>query len=516
MERLVAARKLVGELVKAEQIEVRRAEIVGRDLDKYCETLGRPPTGHELEAWLDEHPQVSELYASPNLLDELAYRYLTPPPPERVNDADARHPELERQIRDGGGAREPFAVYADWLQEQGDPMGELIALGIKATDGSEEDALRFHRYLKLHEARFVAGIPRDKVSFAWRHGVVDAIEEAQLERMTLGQWEHVLGLRVCEFLRAITLRRPPTPDLETVIVARAAESFRTLTLEAAGPHLPPTLLTRPLRTLAVAGSKLALASDTLPPSLERLELRVDALEPTLPLRLGIRELHVSVHGLGASKLVTLLETIELPALTHLAISDGVLDPKTFGKLGRLPLAKQLASLALTNLELTDDTVQAMARTKTAFEALAELDVSFNELSRDGLATAKQLAPAVTSKRQNKRGSSAEKRVRRFAGTRLTVAEGIADPALWKRAGVDGDVRWGRYRGEDEYELFVTADLTRYGCSCPSSIQPCKHVVALALVAERTALAEASSQGIEERVARRRAELEGDQFDAIME
>jgi len=32
---------------KAEQIEVRRAEIVGRDLAGLCETLGRPPTAEE-------------------------------------------------------------------------------------------------------------------------------------------------------------------------------------------------------------------------------------------------------------------------------------------------------------------------------------------------------------------------------------------------------------------------------------------------------------------------------------
>ena len=106
---------------------------------------------------------------------------------------------------------------------------------------------------------------------------------------------------------------------------------------------------------------------------------------------------------------------------------------------------------------------------------------------------------VASRRQNKRGNAMEKRVRRFAGSRLQVAEGIADPKAWKRAGVDGESRWARYRGEAEYELFVAADLSRYGCSCPSSIQPCKHVVALALVAERTALPTAPSNGIESRV-----------------
>ncbi|MDQ3338403.1 MAG: hypothetical protein M4D80_24825 [Myxococcota bacterium] len=515
MDRLVAARKLLAELVKDEQIEVRRTEIVGRDLDKYCETLGRPPTGHELEAWLEEHAQVTDVFASPTLLEELIFRYLTPPPVEHLSTADARHPELEQQIR-ASDAREHYTVYADWLQEQGDPMGELIALGIKATDGGEEETTRFERYLKLHEARFVPDVPRTKVTLLWRNGLVDTIEEAPLDWMTLAQWEHVLRLRVCEALRGITLRRPPTADMEALIVEHAADSFRTLTLESVGERLPPRLVQRSLRTLSVTAGKLVLTADSVPGSLERLELRVTELECVLPLRLPIRELHVAVNGFSATRLVSLLETLDLPALTHLGISDGLLDPKTFGRLGRLPLAAQLTHLALTNLELTDDMVQAMARAKTSFGALAELDVSFNELSREGLETAKTIAKTVASKRQNRRGNGAEKRVRRFAGTRLSVAEGIADPKMWKKAGVDGDVRWGRYRGEDEYELFVTADLSRYGCSCPSSIQPCKHVVALALVAERSTLPEGSSQGIEDRVARRRAEIEAAGFEDVME
>ena len=56
-------------------------------------------------------------------------------------------------------------------------------------------------------------------------------------------------------------------------------------------------------------------------------------------------------------------------------------------------------------------------------------------------------------------------------------------------------------GEADYELFISSDLSRYGCSCPSSIQPCKHVVALALIAERTGLPPAPSNGLEDRVAR---------------
>jgi hypothetical protein len=80
MDRVVATRKLVAELVKSNQIEVRRVEIVAKDLAALIDELGRPPSGRELEEWLGEHAQVDELYANENVIEELTQRHLTPPP----------------------------------------------------------------------------------------------------------------------------------------------------------------------------------------------------------------------------------------------------------------------------------------------------------------------------------------------------------------------------------------------------------------------------------------------------
>jgi uncharacterized protein (TIGR02996 family) len=531
MDRIVAARKLLGELVKGEQLEVRRIEIVGRDLARFVETLGRPPSGEELEDWLGEHAQVTELYAGPALLDELVYRHLTPPPSsEPALLADVRHPELERQLREAPDGSEPYLVYADWLQERGDPLGELIALGVASAGGADDAVLRFERHLKLHEARFLGGLARqlpEHVVLRWRYGVVHGIEERELsEGLPPRSWEQLLRLRVCELVRSLTLVRPCVPELDAAIAASASGSLRALTLKGCSGRLPAQLLRRELRSLSLAGGQIAIGPDTLPASLEHLELRVHdaalAGEHRAPLEWGLCELDVALTaplaaflagvrlprlarltlnlgGESAAAVPELLEALRLPALTHLALRNGQLEPATFAALARLPLAARLSSLALTSLELTDEAMRALVHARGAFEALAELDVGHNELSRDGLAAARELAPRVISQRQQRRGTGMERRVRRFAGSRLQAAEGIADPELWRRAGVDGELRWARYRGESEYELYVSADLQRYGCTCPSSIQPCKHVVALALVAERTALPEAPSEGVEDRV-----------------
>ena len=524
MDRLVGARKLIGELVKAEQLEVRRAEIVGRDLAKLVETLGRPPSGEELEEWLGEHAQVTELYAAPSVLDELVFRHLTPPPSD-LAAADARHPELERQLRESPDSREAHLVYADWLQEHSDPLGELIALGVASASGTDDELARFERCLKLHEARFLGGIAgqlADRLALRWRHGLVHAIEELGDAPVTL--WERVLQLRVCEHLQAITLRRACSPQLASAIAATAPQTLRSLTLESCSGRLPAPLMQRKLRSLVVAGGAIVIAPDTFPGSLERLELRVQSIDGA-SLRFDVRELAlvltapiaallggaelprlerltVGIEAIPAAHLPPLLAELDVPALTQLAICDGPLDAGTFAELAKLPLAARLTSLALTNLELADDTMRALATHRAAFESLVELDVSYNELARDGLAAARDFAGTVINHRQHRRGNGNEKRARKFAGSRLQVAETILEPKDWKRAFVDGDIRWARYRGQAEYELFVSADLVRYGCSCPSSYQPCKHVVALALLAERTTLREAPSHDLEERVIRR--------------
>jgi uncharacterized protein (TIGR02996 family) len=524
VDRVVAARKLIGDLVKAEQIEVRRVEIVGRDLAKLCETLKRPPSGQELGEWLEEHAQVTELSASTSLLDELIDRHLAYP--EAAVTA-ARNPDLERQIREAPGTVGPYLVYADWLQEHADPLGELIALGVAAERGNDDEVARFERHLKRHEAYLLGGLAPQlttRIGLRWRYGLVQAIDQIG-EVTAAGVFQQLLGLRVCELVEAITLRRPCSSGLDAAIAAAAPESMRTLTLESCLGTLPASLLQRPLRSLAVQGSySLALEQHTLPSSLERLELRVPGLSSIVSLELGVRDLEIAVTeatiaflamtqlphlerltlDLGDANAMTvlaMLDRLPLPALTHLALSNGQLDPGTFAAFAKLPLAPKLRSLGLVNLGLTDETIAPISGTR-GFSSLEDVDVSHNELSREGVETARGLARTVVSSRQLRRGQSMEKRVRKFAGTRLQAAEEIADPKAWRRAGIDGDIRWARYRGDADYELFISADLSRYGCSCPSSIQPCKHVVALALVAERTPLSPAPSNGVETRVTTR--------------
>jgi uncharacterized protein (TIGR02996 family) len=527
VEHLVKARVLIAELAREGLIEARRADAVGRDLAALVDRLGRVPTGLELE----EHRLVTEVFAGPDALDAALDRHLGAafaPPTQMLKEA--RHPELEAQIRQDPGSVEHYLVYSDWLQERSDPLGELIALGVAAESGEAGDVARFERLLKQHEERFLGPLARlapEQVALTWRFGFVEAIDAHDV--LEPGTWEQLLGLRVCELVRSIklSLHHEPEPALAalTAIGACAPGALRSLFLRGYDLALPPALLGRPLEELALQGERASLP-EALPASLVRLRLRLrDVAAPAPPRRWDIHELDINlsargaellagveleqlerltldVHGCSADALTSFLRTIRAPALGHLELRGGRLDVAMFRALGRLPLAPRLGSLGLTQLGLDDRAMRGLAAERAPFEALERLDVSHNELSREGLETARALAPEVISRRQNRPGTAAHERLRRFAGSRLRVAEEIADPKRWRDAGIDGELLWGRYRGTEDYELFVTRELDAYGCSCPSSYQPCKHVVALALVAEQGALERRPSGGIEQRVRQR--------------
>lgn len=76
------------------------------------------------------------------------------------------------------GPIEPFLVFADWLQGQGDPWGELIAMQCQASLGSDDPKLKI---IELTAYRVLDQIadrlcPHDSlVGIAWQRGFVSLI-----------------------------------------------------------------------------------------------------------------------------------------------------------------------------------------------------------------------------------------------------------------------------------------------------------------------------------------------------
>lgn len=97
-----------------------------------------------------------------------------------VEQLSAREPALEQQLRSREGFAEAASVYADWLQQQGDPRGSLIALGLAC---EAQPARRwqlepaFAAALIEHRSHLfgLVGDPTPYVELEWSAGLVVGI-----------------------------------------------------------------------------------------------------------------------------------------------------------------------------------------------------------------------------------------------------------------------------------------------------------------------------------------------------
>lgn len=72
---------------------------------------------------------------------------------------DARNPDLEAAIAANPLDRDPYVVFADWLQQQGDPRGELMSLQLSGKDEAAE------ALLAEHEAYFLGPLAEHKLVY---------------------------------------------------------------------------------------------------------------------------------------------------------------------------------------------------------------------------------------------------------------------------------------------------------------------------------------------------------------
>jgi uncharacterized protein (TIGR02996 family) len=261
----------------------------------------------------------------------------------------------------------PRLVYADWLQEHGDPdRAEFIRLQCRLArinewdEGYTPDRLRAERLLRAHRDEWLAPAPVVR---------------------TLGSWIE------CELVRGFPggalLRGEPTGDeireeLSGLPITALEVDWRGNPAEpwpvtgAAFPHLRdlkvyvgprlnvpdnPQATCRALAsTAALAGLKaLQLLGDPTPEGL-------DALITSPHLR-ALEEL--SIEGVGDAHAQLLAGRAQLPALRSLSLGTGGLTPAGASVLGRAGWFPQLRTLRLSyNEKLRDGVLEALLGTRS--------------------------------------------------------------------------------------------------------------------------------------------------------
>lgn len=442
----------------------------------------------------------------------------------RVAAPEPSHPDLERQIIEEPTDPGRCLVYADWLQGQGHPRGELGVLQSARASRPDEAALAkaeqklFDEHPELAPPRLTEVLRRprkageDLPSATWENGFLAAARLARgSERSPYTVREllaELLAHPAARFLRELRIGGlgPDVHDYAEVIdelVRGCPSTLRVLSLVDLPPGSPevvfadladitPLLEATPLlEELRLAGNQVKLGALDLPklrrlavatgdpdvllaiskaklPALESLELSsgdapmpAAALAKVLGARWDVRRLAITRTANTDELVPWILKSALLPKLTSLDLSGGKLSDTGGG-------------------------ILALARPK--LEHLASLDLSANAMTP---AAVRQLAGVCASVRLDDQraplaATISEADLRQMSPDAGALAKGreVAKPAQWPRLGRDGDTYWGECQGSDLYEVYVRVPGLSNGCSCPSGKRPCKHTIGLAILISR--------------------------------
>jgi len=106
-----------------------------------------------------------------------------------------------------------FRAYGDWLEQHGDPRGELIALQMMMDTGVPFDDLDLRRYTASYLWRHRSLVPKIdpwRTELDWKWGFIVGVS---IVEPTLRELEHLLAHPSCVMLESITAHRP-TRDME--------------------------------------------------------------------------------------------------------------------------------------------------------------------------------------------------------------------------------------------------------------------------------------------------------------
>jgi uncharacterized protein (TIGR02996 family) len=386
------------------------------------------PSPQKARAAFDK--RVAELQA-----DGFADPAMPPPPPTHARDA-----KLEATIRADRESPDAYAVYADWLQQHGNPLGELIVL-------AQQKPKAFANKLGT------LGLPDGKLAtYGWRHGMWQWIRlENRVDWMD-SQWDpNVLGNNVfaqtaCAALEELqfgVVRWDHNFEDVPMLIAEAgkhawAKDLTRLHVGAATDidlaHYQAGVLGKPIskafpklewlkvrsgeagwrgtgETFSLTGLALPelreLTVETCSMSKQRLAGIIAAKLPKLErltLWFGSED-----YGADASvkSLTKLLDGSAFPKLRHLGLMNAEFENEIAVAVSTSKLARQLESLDLSMGTMTEVGADALIAGKKNFGKLKALNVRDNFLSKQSERAVKKAFPFATVDGQKEADNSIE-------------------------------------------------------------------------------------------------------------
>ena len=345
----------------------------------------------------------------------------------------ARNAELERTILADPDNMEAYQVYADWLQGEADPRGELAALQVaQARVDNAEMQAREQALLDANRQQLLGSLPDVEpneygapLELRWHAGWVFSARIAVAEGHPLP--DLCRSLLTCEsvrFLRDLTIGLGVVDDANdysdtNAVVAELGLPSSLRSFEFADVSRDESEISwcelgdvgvwlrgvSGLRDLRLRGGSMQLGSLDLPElrrfsvvtggfTAENIREVTQARWPKLEsLSLYFGQEEYGASG-GVDDVRPILEGRGLPALRELGLCNSAFADELAGVLGKCPVLRQLRVLDLSKGTLSDDGARALLASAAAFAHLERLDLTENYLGDEMQAAVAKLCPDV--------------------------------------------------------------------------------------------------------------------------
>ncbi|GHG72672.1 WGR domain-containing protein [Comamonas sp. JC664] len=338
----------------------------------------------------------------------------------------ASNPELEAAILKDPDNVDAYLVYADWLQSQGDPRGELIALQHAASQASGAEATELKKkanaLIKKHQSllygELVDAVKEEELKAEWHLGFIRSARVGQKDydsERDIGELtQELLALPSARFIRGLTIGMASFDGeneygdvISAIAKAGGSKTLQDLFIgdfeypddtEISWTHLTDVssaLKVLPnLRTLRLRGGELALGDIDLPElrefTVETGGLPLNAIKsiasakwPKLEkLEIWFGSDNYGAEG-GVEDIQPILDGQGLPNLKHLGLRNSEFTDALAQALPSAAVLPRLEKLDISMGTLTNEGAKALADNAAAFTHLKQLDVSENILEDEG-------------------------------------------------------------------------------------------------------------------------------------
>lgn len=363
--------------------------------------------------------------------------------------------DLELAIEANPDDDDAWSVYGDWLQEEGDPRGEVIALSLAGKTDQARAAI------EANDAYFLGSLVEHKQThdgfdtdvFTWKRGFIHAIRlshdhyaETGFEGTLAAILRDIIKHPSGRFLKEITFvfnNDPNEHDLQDLIDLLATEAPNTLRklhfgdFDYAGPSFDTaTGMTEiswyaigdlaklwqavpNLRILitqggsgesTISGTGLALGEINLP-ELRHAEFRTGGLAAANAQAIAkgsfpkVERLDIwygdETYGGDATidDVAPLLSRSDLPDLKHLGLMNALFTNDMILPLATSKLLPQLDVLDLSMGCLTDEGAKVLRENAVAFKHLGKLNLDENTMSDEALESLQAALPNIHNEEQ---------------------------------------------------------------------------------------------------------------------